>query len=578
MANYFDDNESIKFQLTHPALDKIIEMKEEGFAEKDNYPYAPQDLEDARDNYARVLEIVGEIAGTTMEENSEGVDKEGPKCENNRVTYASGTQQNQEALTQAGVYGLALPRQYGGLNFAMTPYVMSGEIVARADAGFANIWGLQDCAETIYEFASEEQKAKYLPLINKGYTCSMDLTEPDAGSDLQSVMLKATYSEKDGCWLLNGVKRFITNGDAQIKLVLARSEEGTTDARGLSYFICENHHDNSIKVRRIEDKLGIHGSPTTELVFTNAKAELVGERKLGLIKYVMSLMNGARLGVGAQSVGLSESAWREAVAYAADRKQFGKSIDQMPAVQELIANIKARLDASRALLYETARFVDFSKLYADMQRKGTLAKEMRADAKKYQKLADAFTPECKLFASEYANQNAYDCLQVHGGSGYMRDYKCERLYRDARIMNVYEGTSQLQVVAAIRHVTTGTYLNRLKEYQAEEVDSELMGLKARLDKMISVFEESLADVEAKKTAAGEEGQDYLDLCARKLVEMAGLCIMGYLLILDATRAKKQGGPDFVKSANVFVNIAESEVARHAQWLKSNDAASLSNYR
>ncbi len=578
MANYYSDNESLKFQLSHPLMDRIIEMKEEGFTDKDKYDFAPQDLADAKDNYERVLDIVGEIAGTVIEENSEGVDKEGPHCENNRVAYASGTQQNQDVLTQAGVYGIALPRQYGGLNFAMTPYVMSGEMVSRADAGFANIWGLQDCAETIYEFASEEQKAKYLPLINKGYTCSMDLTEPDAGSDLQSVQLKATYSEEQGCWLLNGVKRFITNGDAQIKLVLARSEEGTTDARGLSYFICENHFDNAIKVRRIEDKLGIHGSPTTELVFTNAKAELVGERKLGLIKYVMSLMNGARLGVGAQSVGLSESAWREAVAYAADRRQFGKSIDQMPAVQEMIALIKARLDASRALLYETARFVDFAKLYEDRQRKGLLTKEERPEAKKYQKLADAFTPECKLFASEYANQNAYDCLQVHGGSGYMRDYKCERLYRDARIMNVYEGTSQLQVVAAIRHVTTGTYLARIQEYQAETVDASLLPLKERLDKMVVAFQEAVAHVEAEKANDEVNGQAYIDLCARKLVEMAGLCIMGYLLVLDATRSIRISGPDFTKSANVFINHAEAEVAKHAAWIKASSAQMLQFYK
>ena len=375
MANFYTDNEALKFQLTNPEMDRIIELKEDGFADKDKYDYAPQDVEDARDDYDKVMDIVGEIAGDVLAVNADGVDSEGPHVENNRVRYASGIQQDHDALTQAGVYGISLPRKYNGLNFPMVPYVMAGEMISRGDAGFGNIWGLQDCAETIYEFASEELQDKYLPMINKGATCSMDLTEPDAGSDLQSVMLKATWSEKDNCWLLNGVKRFITNGDAEIKLVLARSEEGTKDARGLSYFVCDNPKDASMKVRRIENKLGIHGSPTCELVFTNVKAHLVGDRKMGLIKYVMSLMNGARLGVGGQSVGVSEAAYREAVAYAKDRRQFNQAIIEMPAVYEMVSMIKARLDATRALLYETTRYVDYSKIYGEISRRRTLTKE-----------------------------------------------------------------------------------------------------------------------------------------------------------------------------------------------------------
>ncbi|MFA6778788.1 MAG: acyl-CoA dehydrogenase family protein, partial [Paludibacteraceae bacterium] len=466
MANFYKDNEGLKFQLSHPLMEKIVGLKERNYADKDKYDYAANDFADAMDNYDKVLEIVGEICGDVLAPNAEGVDHEGPQVVDNRVIYARGTQENHDKLVQAGLYGMSLPRQYGGLNFSMVPYVMAAEIVSRADAGFANIWGLQDCAETINEFASQEIKDEYLPRINNGDTCSMDLTEPDAGSDLQAVTLHAKYNEADGWWYLNGVKRFISNGDAQIKLVLARSEEGTTDGRGLSYFVCENHKDNAIKVRRIENKLGIKGSPTCELVFTNAKAKLVGSRKMGLIKYVMSLMKGARLGVGAQSVGLSQAAYEEALAYAKDRRQFGKAIIEFPAVYELLSTIKAKLEASRALLYETTRFVDVYKAYEAIANERALSKEEKMDAKEYQRLADAFTPLLKMFASEYANQNAYDCIQVHGGSGFMKDYTCERLYRDARILTIYEGTSQLQVVAAIRHVTTGTYLNMMKEYES----------------------------------------------------------------------------------------------------------------
>ena len=577
MANFYTDNEALKFQLTNPEMDRIIELKEDGFADKDKYDYAPQDVEDARDDYDKVMDIVGEIAGDVLAVNADGVDSEGPHVENNRVRYASGIQQDHDALTQAGVYGISLPRKYNGLNFPMVPYVMAGEMISRGDAGFGNIWGLQDCAETIYEFASEELQDKYLPMINKGATCSMDLTEPDAGSDLQSVMLKATWSEKDNCWLLNGVKRFITNGDAEIKLVLARSEEGTKDARGLSYFVCDNPKDSSMKVRRIENKLGIHGSPTCELVFTNVKAQLVGDRKMGLIKYVMSLMNGARLGVGGQSVGVSEAAYREAVAYAKDRRQFNQAIIEMPAVYEMVSMIKARLDATRALLYETTRYVDYSKIYGELSRKRTLTKEERLESKQKQKLADALTPLTKMFASEYANQNAFDCIQIHGGSGFMRDYTCERLYRDARILTIYEGTSQLQVVAAIRFVTTGTYLEQIRKYQEKELDSSLGAVKAKLAEMTNIFEKTVATVEAKKAAAGEQGQTYLDFVARRLVEQAGLTIMGYLLAIDATRSIKENGPDFVKSAKVFVNFASAEVAKHAAFVESLNPDEVKTY-
>lgn len=567
MANFYTENSGLKFQLSHPLMKKIVALKENNFADKDLYDYAPRDFEDAIDNYDKVMEIIGEICGDVIAPNAESVDHDAPSVENSRIIYARGTQENHEALVKAGVYGISLPREYGGLNFCMVPYLMSAELVCRADAGFGNIWGLQDCAETIHEFASKEIQAEFLPKVNKGATCSMDLTEPDAGSDLQAVMLKATYNEKDGWWYLNGVKRFITNGDAEIKLVLARSEEGTTDGRGLSYFVVENPKDASLKVRRIENKLGIKGSPTAELVFTNVKGKLVGDRKLGLIKYVMSLMNGARLGIGAQSVGISEAAYREALAYAHDRRQFGKAIIEFPAVFEMISLMKAKLDASRALLYETTRFVDVYKAYDIVAEKRPLEKEEKEDQKTYNRYADAFTPLLKMTASEYANQNTYDCIQVHGGSGYMKDYTCERLYRDARITSIYEGTSQLQVVAAIRHVTTGSYLNHMRNYLSQKVSPELDTLKVRLSKMADVYEKTVAKVVDAKD------NEYIDFHARRMVEMAGHIIMGCLLILDGTRDSQ-----FVKSAEVYINYGEAEVARNAAFIKNFDHENIGIYK
>jgi alkylation response protein AidB-like acyl-CoA dehydrogenase len=428
---------------------------------------------------------------------------------------------------------------------------------------------LQDCAETINEFASEEIKQEYLPRVCKGETCSMDLTEPDAGSDLQAVQLKAA-EQADGTWRLNGVKRFITNGDAQIKLVLARSEEGTADGRGLSYFVVDNPFDNQIKVRRIENKLGIKGSPTCELVFTNVPAKLVGSRKLGLIKYVMSLMNGARLGVGAQSVGLSAAAYEEALAYAKDRRQFGKAIIEFAAVFEMLAVIKAKLDASRALLYETTRFVDVYKAYEGIESERKLETDERAEYKEFQKSADAFTPLLKMFSSEYANQNAYDCIQIHGGSGFMKDYACERLYRDARILTIYEGTSQLQTVAAIRHVTTGTYLKQIRAYEAQPINPEFDSLRKRLVALTDLYEATVAAVLEKKN------NEYLDFIARRLVEMAGHIIMSYLLILDSTRA----GADCVlkKSIYVYLNYGEAEVKKHAAFIAGFEPDGVDTYK
>lgn len=544
MANFYTDNSDLKFQFSHPLMKKIVELKEQDFKDSGVYDYAPCSVEDAIDSYDKVMEVMGGICADTIAANAEQVDHDGPVCENGRVTYAAGTAENQKVLTQAGMYGMSLPRQYGGLNFSLVPYVMAEELVSRADAGFANIWGLQDCAETIHEFASEDIKNEFLPRIPQGDTCSMDLTEPDAGSDLQAAMLKAEWNEEKGMWLLNGVKRFITNGDAQIKLVLARSEEGTRDGRGLSYFV----HDQrwgGVTVRRIENKLGIKGSPTCELVFKNAPAKLIGERRMGLIKYVMSLMNGARLGVGAQSTGISEAAYREAYKYACERRQFGKAIIEFPAVYEMLAVMKAKLQASRAILYETTRFVDIYKSYGFIAETRKLTPEERQEMKKYQRYADMFTPVLKMLSSEYCNQNAYDAIQIHGGSGYMKEYPVERIYRDARITTIYEGTSQLQTVAAIRYVTTGAYLAKIREYEAEETAPEFAVLKKTLVDMTAQYEDACAKVHGHDNS-------YIDFHARRLVEMAGHIIMGYLLMLDSQRCS-----DFTKSARVFIGKARA---------------------
>ena len=566
MANYYTDHPEIEFHLNHPLMKRVVDLKERNYVEKDQFEDAPVNYEDAIENYKRLLDITGDVAGNIIEPNSESVDQEGPHLENGRMIYASKTFENLEATRKAGLWGLSMPRRYGGLNLPNAVFSMASEIISAADAGFQNIWSLQSCIDTLYEFGSEEQRQKYIPRICAGETMSMDLTEPDAGSDLQRVMLKATQ-DADGTWRLNGVKRFITNGDSDIHLVLARSEEGTKDGRGLSMFIYDKR-DGGVTVRHIENKLGIHGSPTCELVYKNAKAELCGSTRMGLIKYVMALMNGARLGIAAQSVGVSQAAYNEALAYARERKQFGEAIVNFPAVYDMIAKIKAKLDAGRSILYQTARYVDIYKALDDIARERKLTPEERKEQKKYARLADAFTPIAKGMNSEYANQNAYDCIQVHGGSGFIMEYKCQRLYRDARIFSIYEGTTQLQVVAAIRYITNGTYLSIMKEMIEKEVSEDMKSLQVRIQKMIELYEQSLEYV---KQAENQEVQDFL---ARRLYDMTADILMSLLIVSDASAAPEL----FAKSAQVYVRHAEEEVIGHSCYVKSFIAEDLVNFR
>lgn len=548
-------------------MQRIVELKERNFEDKDKYEDAPVDFDDAIENYNRLLEITGDIAANVIEPNAEAVDQEGPHLIDGRMHYASKTYENLDATRKAGLWGISMPRRYGGLNLPITPYSMASEMVSSADAGFQNIWSLQDCIETLYEFGDEEQRKKYIPRVCSGETMSMDLTEPDAGSDLQRVMLKATYSEKDNCWLLNGVKRFITNGDSDIHLVLARSEEGTRDGRGLSMFIYDKRQ-GGVTVRHIENKLGIHGSPTCELVYKNAKAELCGSTRLGLIKYVMALMNGARLGIAAQSVGVSQAAYAEGLTYAKERKQFDTPIIEMPAVYDMLSRMKAKVDAGRSILYQTARYVDIYKALDDISRERKLTPEERAEQKKYTRLADAFTPLAKGMNSEYANQNAYDAIQIHGGSGFIMEYKSQRLYRDARIFSIYEGTTQLQVVAAIRYITNGTYLTMMKEMLETEVAEELCPLKVRIEEMVKRYEQSINYVKESGS------QEVNDLLARRLYDMTAEIIMSLLILDDATRAPEL----FAKSANVYVRMVEENVVGKSLFVQNFIAEDIKFYR
>lgn len=566
MANYYSDHPEIEFHLNHPLMKRVVDLKERNYAEKDQFEDAPVNYEDAIENYKRLLDITGDVAANIIEPNSEDVDLEGPHLENGRMIYASKTFENLDATRKAGLWGLSMPRRYGGLNLPNAIFSMASEIIAAADAGFQNIWSLQSCIDTLYEFGSEEQRQKYITRICAGETMSMDLTEPDAGSDLQRVMLKATQDE-DGTWRLNGVKRFITNGDSDIHLVLARSEEGTKDGRGLSMFIYDKR-DGGVTVRHIEHKLGIHGSPTCELVYKNAKAELCGNTRLGLIKYVMALMNGARLGIAAQSVGVEQEAYNEGLAYAKERAQFGEKIINFPAVYDMLSRMKAKLDAGRSLLYCCARYVDIYKALEDIARDTKLTPEERQEMKKYTRLADAFTPLAKGMNSEYANQNAYDAISIHGGSGFIMEYKCQRLFRDARIFSIYEGTTQLQVVAAIRYITNGTYLSIIKEMLENEVSDDLKALKERVAKLVELYEAAINKV---KEANDQAVHDFL---ARRLYNMTGDIVMSLLILDDATKAPEM----FQKSANVYVRMAEEEVLGHSAYIQNFKAEDLESFK
>ncbi len=535
MANYFLDNDDIQFLFDHIDLAELARIQEDDFARKDNgdADFAPENAADAVDDYRRVLEIVGQIAGEMIAPNAEQIDLEGNTLnDNGTVTLHPLVQKNLDRLTQADVMGFTLPRKYGGLNCPNLIYTMATEMISRADCSLMNMFGLQGIAETINAFANDEIKDMSLSRFCSGeVTGAMVLTEPDAGSDLQAVRLRA-YQDENGNWFLDGVKRFITNGCGEILLVLARSEPEISDGRGLSLFYCER--SERVKVRHLEHKLGIHGSPTCELVFDNMPALLVGERQRGLITYVLALMNGARVGIAAQSMGVAESAYRLARTYAHTRQQFGVSIERLPAVAELVTDMKISIEAGRALLYETSRICDLENNNLRILETGLCAdkedeKRRKQLSRQYKRLNGMLTPMSKYYCSEMCIKVAQDSIQVLGGSGYMKDYAAERYLRDSRITTIYEGTSQLQVVAAVRGVTSGGLDTWAESHEAKQfADPELEELKAKLIAARARIQETVQFVKTK-------GASYLDLSGRKLVDSAITIICGHLFLAQAEK-------------------------------------------
>ncbi|HLE10142.1 MAG: acyl-CoA dehydrogenase [Bdellovibrionales bacterium RIFOXYD12_FULL_39_22] len=566
MSNFYKDNEDILFHIKNQDLSRIVSLREDNFNEKNKFPYAPQSYEDALDNYDRVLDIVGDIAGNFIAPRAPGVDAEGAHFENGEVRYAQGTAEAIDRLKKADLLGFTIPRQYGGINMPKTIYSAAIEMVSRGDASLMNIFGLQEIAETIYKFGSDDQRTRYLPRFTSGaVTGAMSLTEPDAGSDLQSV---ATRAEQDsnGDWRITGVKRFITNGRAQVSLVMARSEHGTSGGKGISLFIYDR--DKNMKIRRIEHKLGIKGSPTCELQFNGAKAELLGTRKMGLIKYTMSLMNGARLGVAAQSLGIAEAAYREADKYAKERSQFKQSIRDFTAIYEMLTDMKVNIEAARSLLYETSRIVDIKEGIEDaiehhVERKNDLGE----DLKRYTKFASLFTPMVKAYAAETCNKVAFDALQIHGGVGFTCEFNIERHYRDARITNIYEGTTQLQVVAAIGGVTSGVVLERLNDYENSN-DFNSVAPKIELARRLRTHLES-----AVSFVKEINDEAFTEFHARRLVEMSTDVTLAYLLCIDATKNDRKKAV-----AEAFLSKAKIRVKNALDYITSNDRAIINNHQ
>lgn len=558
MPNYFTENSDLQFIFNNLDLNEVVEIAEDDFEQAKEFNYAPINYEDAIENYRKVLEIVGDIAGNFIAERAQAVDEEGAEYRDGKVFYAKGTEENLKQLAAADLRGMIFPRKYGGLNIPFTIYVMAIEIVSRADASLMNIFGLQDIGDTIMKFGSEEQRQEFLPGFCTGeYTGAMALTEPDAGSDLQAVKLHA-YQDEKGQWFLKGVKRFITNGNGNVLLVLARSEPGTKDGRGLSMFAC--YGDDTVKVRRIENKLGIHGSPTCELQFNDTPAQLVGQRRFGLIKYVFDLMFRARMGVSAQALGISQAAYEEALKYAKAREQFGKSIYNIPVVANMLIDMRVMLEANRALFYKVAQIVDIKEKMdekiAKLKEEGKPFSEENFRLKKLVKEANLLTPIVKYVLTEGSNKITYDALQIHGGTGYMREFKVERLVRDARITNIYEGTSQLQVVAAIGGVMNDVLGELFDEKEKKKYSGGVASLVNHLIEIREIFRDCLKYVNEKKDPA------FQDVASKELVELYSYIFIGYLLLDQAEKEPKK-----VFIANRYVLTSLANARKNAESIK-----------
>jgi alkylation response protein AidB-like acyl-CoA dehydrogenase len=558
MPNYFSENSDMQFNFQNLDLKEVVEIAEDNFDQAKHFNYAPINYEDAIENYRKVLEIVGDIAGNFIAERAAAVDEEGAKYKDGKVFYAKGTVENLKQLASADLRGMIFPRKYGGLNIPFSIYIMAIEIVSRADASLMNIFGLQDIGDTIMKFGTEDQRQEFLPGFCTGeYTGAMALTEPDAGSDLQAVKLHAYQNDK-GQWYLKGVKRFITNGNGNVLLVLARSEPGTKDGRGLSMFAC--YGDDTVKVRRIENKLGIHGSPTCELQFNDTPAQLVGQRRFGLIKYVFDLMFRARRGGSAQALGISQAAYEEALKYAKDREQFGKSIYNIPVVANMLIDMRVMLEANRVLLYTVARIVDLKEKLEEkigkLKEEGKPFGEENLRLKKLVKEANLLTPIAKYVLTEGSNKITYDALQIHGGTGYMREFKVERLVRDARITNIYEGTSQLQVVAAIGGVMNDILAELFDEKEKKKYTGGVAPLVNHLIEIREIFEDCLKYVNEKKDPA------FQDVASKELVELYSYIFIGYLLLDQAELEPKK-----VFIANRYVLTSLANARKNAESIK-----------
>jgi alkylation response protein AidB-like acyl-CoA dehydrogenase len=558
MPNFFKDNKDLQFIFNNLDLREVVDIAEDSFTQAKEFNYAPTDYEDAIENYRKVLEVVGDIAGNFIAERASDVDEEGAVLKDGKVHYAKGTQENLKQLAQADLLGMIFPRKYGGLNFPFTLYVMSTELIATADASLMNIFGLQDIGDTIMKFGSEEQRQEFLPGFCRGeYTGAMALTEPDAGSDLQAVKLHA-YQDEKGQWYLKGVKRFITNGNGNILLVLARSEPGTKDGRGLSMFAC--YGGDKIKVRRIENKLGIHGSPTCELQFNDAPAQLVGQRKFGLIKYVFDLMYRARMGVSAQALGIAQAAYGEALKYAKAREQFGKSIYNIPVVANMLIDMRVIIEANRALFYNVAQIVDLKEKLDEkinkLKAEGKPFSEENIKLKKIVKEANLLTPVVKFILTESANKITYDALQIHGGTGYMKEFKVERLARDARITNIYEGTSQLQIVAAIGGVVNDILAEKFDDWEKKNYKGGVAPLVNHLIEIREIFKDALKYVLERKDPVFQE------VAAKDLVELYSYLYIGYIL-LDQAEIE----PNKVFVANRYVLTSLANARKNAESIK-----------
>lgn len=559
MPNFYTENPDIKFHFDRLDLKEVLEISEDNYKQREQFDYAPENYEDAIENFDKVLEIIGDISGNFINERASGVDAEGAHYENGNVRYAKGTEENLNRLAQADVRGMILPRRFGGLNFPFSIYVMAIEVVSRADASLMNIFGLQDIADTICKFGTEEQREKYLPKFCTGeHTGAMALTEPDAGSDLQAVKLHA-YQDETGQWRLKGVKRFITNGNGNVHVVLARSEPGTKDGRGLSIFACYN--DETLKVRRIENKLGIHGSPTCELQFNDTPCELIGKRKFGLIKYTLDLMFRARMGVSAQALGLAQAAYEEALKYAKEREQFGKRIYDIPAVTNMLLDMRVSLETCRSLFYSAAQSVDIKEKIDEkiekLKKEGQPFKEELARSKELTKVANLLTPMSKYIVTEAANKICYDALQIHGGTGYMKEFNVERLVRDARITNIYEGTSQLQIVAAYGGVINDILKGYFAEKSAKEYRGGLQKLNNFLKEIRSIYEDCL------KYVIDKNDSTFQDVAAKDLVELYCYLYIGYLVLEEAEINERK-----VFIANRYIIESLANAKKNAESIKN----------